>query len=165
MVLFEVLFDLRVCIFQWDIADHEISSLFLPFQDLLHVNRTPIVLAHIGNKACLRVFFLVVGLHLRNCTLTIVVNIIATPSMAVNSSHHKIVDSLSGQVVNKNISLVVHGQLLELGIRLPLSLHRFCLVSVNLSFEKLARTKAAAIRLSNGLTPFIDFIIPLRSDW
>lgn len=108
VVLFEVLFDLRVCIFQWDIADHEISSLFLAFQDLLHINRAPIVLAHIGNKACLRVFFLV-GLHLRNSILPIVVNIIAAPSMAVNSSHHEIVYSLCRQVVNQYITLIVHG--------------------------------------------------------
>lgn len=38
-------------------------------------------------------------------------------------------------------------------------------MSVDLAFEEFARTEAAAIRLTDCLTPFVDFIIPLWSDW
>jgi len=164
VVLFKVLFHLRMCIFQWDIADHQIGPLLLSPQDLLHVNRTPVILAHIRDKACLRVFFLVVYLQLRKSALPIVVNIVAAPSVAVDRSHHEIVYFLCGQVVNQDIALIVHRQFFEFGINLPLGLHRFCLVSVHLASGEFSRAEAATIRLTNGLTPLIDFIIPLWSN-
>lgn len=47
VILLKVFFDLRMCIFQWDVADHEVGPLLFAFEDLFHVNRTSIVFAHV----------------------------------------------------------------------------------------------------------------------
>lgn len=67
--------------------------------------------------------------------------------------------------MNEDVALIVHRKLLKLRVYVSLSLDRFCLVGVDLSFREFARPEAATVRLANGLAPLVEFVVSLRSDW